>query len=245
MHYLFHVWARPLLNELHMKFIEPQLDSFISAIHKTVDSERILPGIWGFVDGTCLPICRPSENQNAFYSGYKRHHILKYLCITTPDGLIQAAIGPFLGKDHDATLMHDAKINATLLRHFGSPSNYDVPPKLYGDVAFAQTPYVARSFRPNGRDPLNAQKTEVNLAFAKVRISIEWAFGKVKTNWAYINDRKNMKIFLSTASAQAFQVAVFLSNCLHCFNPETNSTTSKFNLRPLMIDEYLRRRKFL
>ena len=33
---------------------------------------------WGFIDGTPRPICRPTVDQENYYSGHKRFHCVKY-----------------------------------------------------------------------------------------------------------------------------------------------------------------------
>ncbi|KAG8226421.1 hypothetical protein J437_LFUL012517 [Ladona fulva] len=43
---------------------------------------------WGFIDGTARAICRPSINQQEYYSGHKRLHCLKYQLILIPDGMM-------------------------------------------------------------------------------------------------------------------------------------------------------------
>ncbi|RPB18597.1 hypothetical protein L211DRAFT_863844 [Terfezia boudieri ATCC MYA-4762] len=51
-------------------------------------------GIWGFIDGTVLPIARPTANQEDFYSRHKGYYGIKYQGIITPDGLISSLYGP-------------------------------------------------------------------------------------------------------------------------------------------------------
>lgn len=57
---------------------------------------------WGFIDGTARQICRPSINQQDYFSGHKRYHCLKYQAIATPDGIIINLQGPYIGRRHDA-----------------------------------------------------------------------------------------------------------------------------------------------
>ena len=44
--------------------------------------------IFGFIDGTVRPICRPGHHQKVVYNGHKRTHALKYQAIMTPDGMV-------------------------------------------------------------------------------------------------------------------------------------------------------------
>jgi hypothetical protein len=54
--------------------------------------------IIGFVDGTEFGISRPGQEENAFYSGWKRHHCLRYQGIMMPDGVLYSFYGPFRGE---------------------------------------------------------------------------------------------------------------------------------------------------
>ncbi|RPA96531.1 hypothetical protein L873DRAFT_1693923, partial [Choiromyces venosus 120613-1] len=40
---------------------------------------------------------RPGENQQTYYSGYKRTHAFKFQSIITSDGLLSLLVGPFPG----------------------------------------------------------------------------------------------------------------------------------------------------
>jgi hypothetical protein len=42
---------------------------------------------WGFIDGRARAICRPSINQEKYFSGHKRHHCVKYQSVLCPDGI--------------------------------------------------------------------------------------------------------------------------------------------------------------
>ena len=57
--------------------------------------------IWGFIDGTFRPFCRPSVEQGYHYSGQKKRHGLKFQGIATPDGLIPSMNGPWLSRYND------------------------------------------------------------------------------------------------------------------------------------------------
>ena len=57
--------------------------------------------IWGFIDGTFRPFCRPSYEQGYHYSGQKKRHGLKFQGIATPDGLVSSMSGPWLSRYND------------------------------------------------------------------------------------------------------------------------------------------------
>ena len=51
-----------------------KIQSYSQSLHQAGG----LSGIWGFLDGTFRPICRPTEDQEFYYSGYKKLHGFKY-----------------------------------------------------------------------------------------------------------------------------------------------------------------------
>ncbi|KAG0132542.1 hypothetical protein HOY82DRAFT_469202, partial [Tuber indicum] len=61
---------------------------------KAIENSSSLCGIWGFVDGTMRPFCRPGDDQRSFYSGYKKAHAFKFQSIVTPDRLLSTLAGP-------------------------------------------------------------------------------------------------------------------------------------------------------
>ena len=57
--------------------------------------------VWGFLDGTVRPICRPKVQQRIWYNGHKRFHALKFQSVTAPSGMIANPYGPVEGRRHD------------------------------------------------------------------------------------------------------------------------------------------------
>ena len=69
-----------------------------------------LPGIWGFVDGSMRPFCRPREDQACFYSEYNKAHAFKFQSIITHDGLLSSLVGPFPGRVGNWVVWHSSGI---------------------------------------------------------------------------------------------------------------------------------------
>lgn len=89
---------------------------------------------WGFIDGTVRSICRPSVNQEEYYSGHKRVHCVKYQSVLTPDGLIINLKGAFPGRRHDAGIFRESNLYQELEQNviFDNDEQY----VLYGDQAY-------------------------------------------------------------------------------------------------------------
>jgi hypothetical protein len=60
--------------------------------------------VYGSIDGTCRPICRPVRDQDVYYNGMIRQHCIKFLCVTLFNGVIAFASGPHAGIRHDARI---------------------------------------------------------------------------------------------------------------------------------------------
>lgn len=72
----------------------------ISVFFKAIENKGgAVHNCWGFIDGTCRQICRPSQQQQEYYSGHKRFHCLKYQSVLCPDGIIASLKGGFPGNN--------------------------------------------------------------------------------------------------------------------------------------------------
>ncbi|KAJ8909236.1 hypothetical protein NQ315_003287 [Exocentrus adspersus] len=60
-----------------------------------------------FIDGTARAICRPSEEQETYYSDTD-FHCVKYQSVVTPDGLTVSLMGVFEGRRHDAGIFRES-----------------------------------------------------------------------------------------------------------------------------------------
>ena len=69
-----------------------------------------------------------------------------------------------------------------------------------------------------------------------VRICVEWGFGKVISNFAFMDFKKNLHIYLQPLGKMYF-VAVLLTNCHTCLYG--SQTGMYFNLAPPDLHVYL------
>lgn len=112
-------------------FLQPdQLYRYVDAIHLQGSP---LKNCFGFVDGTVRSIARPKQNQRVTYNGHKRVHSIKCQIVATPNGLIANLSGPYEGKRHDSTMLHESR----LLNDLRRVAFYNGEPLcLYGDPAY-------------------------------------------------------------------------------------------------------------
>ena len=86
-----------------------------------------------------------------------------------------------------------------------------------------------------GCHPTLVQK-EHNKRMSSVRESVEWGFKLITTQWAFLNYKNNMKIFLQPVG-KYYKLAAFLTNVHTCF--EHNQISTYFDVAPPTLDEYL------
>ena len=70
---------------------------------------------------------------------------------------------------------------------------------------------------PHRGQHLTPQEQAFNTAISGVRQCVEWEFRKVVRLWAFLDCRKNLKVFLSPVG-KVYMVGVILSNCHTCLH---------------------------
>jgi hypothetical protein len=182
---------------------------------------------YGFIDGTVRPICRPTDDQRTVYNGHKRVHAIKFQSIMSPCGLIISLYGPVEGRRHDITLYRFSNIEDKL-----KAVHEDCGAYIYGDPAYMLRPWLITPYKGN----VHADQQAFNKDMSSVRQSVEWGFGKVVSLFAFLDFKKNLKLFLSPIG-KYYPVGVLLANCHTCLNGSLVS--SYFECIPPTLEEYL------
>ncbi|XP_061182302.1 uncharacterized protein LOC133190627 [Saccostrea echinata] len=190
-----------------------------------------LPNCWGFIDGTVRPICRPSANQNLVYSGHKRVHGLKFQSVVIPNGLIANMYGPIEAKRHDSAMLRMSELMPKLEQRM--TMNDGTVFSLYGDLAYPLRVHLITPFKGA---VLSNQERIFNCRMSKLRSSVEWTFGKILSLFAFVDYKKNQKLFLQPV-AKYYLVASLLTNCHTCLYGSV--TSEYFNLPPPTLEEYM------
>ncbi|CAC5395948.1 unnamed protein product [Mytilus coruscus] len=206
---------------------EEYLRTFAEVIH-----ERGSPllNCWGFIDGTVMPICRPTRHQRIVYSGHKRVHGLKFQSVVAPNGLVANLFGPIEGRRHDSGMLRESglmnQLEGTMNRVDGTPYS------LYGDPAYPLRPHLIAPYRGAA---LTAEEQEFNKLMSAVRVSVEWTFGKVISLFAFLDFKKNLKMYLQPVG-KYYVVATIFSKCHTCLYGSETGTF--FGLNPPTLEEY-------
>ena len=208
----------------------------------------ILPRCFGFIDGEEYPrrrdqwssikfillgtihfTCRPTRFQQQVYSGHKRGHGLKYQSIVLPNGLIANLYGPVVGIRHDSFMMYDSGLPQQMQTLLGAQNFY-----LYGDPGYPIRRFLITPFLGNN---LTQAQREFNSTMSKMRICVEWEFGDLFEQFAFLDFRKNQKIYLQPVSKYMF-VSAILKNCKTCLRG--CQTSMYFNLSPPTLESYVK-----
>lgn len=217
------------LSNLNQSWLdEEHLQQYADAIS---DIGGPLQHCWGFIDGTVRPICRPSVNQKLVYSGHKRVHGLKFQSVVIPNGLIANMYGPIEAKRHDSAMLRMSELLPKLEQYMTMPGGTVF--SLYGDLAYPLRVHLITPFKGA---ILSDQERIFNGRMSKLRSSVEWTFGKILSLFAFVDYKKNQKLFLQPV-AKYYLVASLLTNCHTCLYGSV--TSEYFYLSPPALEEYM------
>ena len=215
------------LNHTRMMYSQANLRRYADAIY---NKGAPLRNCWGFIDGTARPICKPSVHQKVVYSGHKRIHALKFQSVVLPNGIIGHMFGPIEGRRHDAAMLAESGILGILEQM--SDENGQ-PFYLYGDAGYPLRPQILSPFRGSN---ITDQEKNFNKEMSKVRECVEWGFGEIVTQFAFLDFKKNLKLYLQPVG-KYYLVATILVNCRTCLYG--NITSHFFGLEPPILETYL------
>ncbi|XP_077519297.1 uncharacterized protein LOC144129190 [Amblyomma americanum] len=231
---------------LHYRISYPECDNFVHLLkdannHAWLDLRTLgefsqavyskaapLSNGWGFIDGTARAFSRPSTNQKLFFSGHKRIHAEKYQAIMCPNGIIAQLNGPYTSSRHDAGILRKSRTYQKLenLVHRRSYC-------LYGDPAYPLRPLL---LKPYGGAALNARQQAFNKEISRVRQAVECGFGKIAGLFAFLDFRKNQKLYPQNLP-RMYQVSAILANCYTCMYE--SQVEQYFGLEPPSLETYL------
>lgn len=224
--HLYETWNH-LLGLHESRFRVEQLRQYAQL---TADAGSPIQRCVGFIDGTCRPICRPSKHQRLLFSGHKRVHALKFQSVVTPDGLISHLSGPYAGHRHDVGILRLSGLLEHMKRTFRDAGG---PFSLYGDGGYGTSVHLLSPFKGAH---VTADMAELNLEMSRLRISVEWRFGEILRDFAFVDYKKNQKLFLQPVG-RYYVVCALLSNCKACLHG--NEVTELFHSVPPTLETYL------
>jgi hypothetical protein len=190
------------------------------------------PNIFGFIDGTVRPMCKPTHLQAACYNGKDRVHALKWQGLTTPDGMLLQLCGPYPGSRHDMHMLHKSEL-MSYVRQLPRV-NGDIV-SVYADQGYASSPGLITPFFDGA---INAVHEAYNQAMASARICVEWSFADILCYWASLDMKRMQQLLSNRKIGQVYLVAGVLTNFKNCMSP--NNTSQYFHVPPPCLEDYVR-----
>jgi hypothetical protein len=189
--------------------------------------------VFGFIDNTMLAMCRPGGGpiqggeqsarvdklvQQAWWTGWKKLHGLKFQTVVMANGMDFEVWGPTSVRHNDNYTLAKSNIIEKLRQcQLGNQFQY----KIFGDSAYFDNPYLATG---GGR------------GMASVRETVEWEYKDVKTYWKYCDYRHCLKMKRQPL-AKIFFVALLLRNAHCCFYG--CEAAGYFNFLPPTFDDWI------
>lgn len=192
----------------------------------------VLQNCWGFLDGTGREICRPGEDQEAYYNGHKRKHVLKYQSLVAANGMYAHFYGPIVGRHHDSTLLTESGLLGQLESFSFAPDGSDLC--IFGDAAYPISNHLQTPFKGTGNSD---EEVAFNSSMSSVRITVEWGFKEITTYFAAHDFKKNIGKVMLSPVGKYYLVCAFLQNLRTILYG--NQTSAYFGMDPPTLDEYL------
>ena len=127
--------------------------------------------------------------------------------------------------------MADSDLLNTLEIHLYAPDA--TPLCIYGDPAYPLRLYLQTGFKGGVLSP---REQIFNSRMSAVRVSVEWSFGDIIKNFAFLDFKKNLKISLSPVG-KIYIVGALLQNVHTCIYRNIASTF--YDVQPPSAETYL------
>ena len=146
------------------------------------------------------------------------------------NGLIANLYGPVEGRRHDAAILADSNLLEILQDFSFAPDGTQMC--IYGDPAYPLRNHLQTGFKGAA---LSRQQQMFNSRMASVRVSVEWCFGDVVTNFAFLDFKKNLKVNLSPVG-KIYIVGALMQNAHTCIYG--NIASKFYGVEPPTVEEY-------
>ena len=195
-------------------------------------------GCWGFIDGKFVGIARPSRDgyrgplQRAFYSGYKHGHGIQFQGFVAPNGLFIEMSGPYAAVTNDQSMFHRSQLYDRLCQVIVWLNKYVY---AFGDCGYQGLHVLLVPHSP--KPTMTLRQKRFNRKMSRLRVSIEWSFGKITQLFAFCDYKKNMKLHKQPVGSY-WLIATLLTNCHSCLYG--NQTEDFFDMPPPSLEYYMK-----
>ena len=155
-----------------------------------------MPQAFGFIDGTHIPIKRPS-NSSQDYFNYKGFHSVSVQAVCDYRGMFLDVDCRWPGSLHDAKVFSNSSINKRMVENTLPvtyqkllPGHCEVPSHIIGDPAYPLTPYCLKEYLHCHQN----KEVIFNNMLRSARNQIECAFGRLKARWSILTRKIDLKL---------------------------------------------------
>ncbi|PIA16161.1 hypothetical protein COEREDRAFT_43082, partial [Coemansia reversa NRRL 1564] len=188
-----------------------------------------------FVDGKFVATLRPTDQQEVYYSGYKKRHGILFQAITTLDGMIAYLSPAYPGSSNDAGQARSLDLYGRLQAQLKYNNNQNF---VYGDSAYSLCGGGLSPYHPDTPHETLSPAIMINFnsTILSHRILIENSFAYIGQ---YFSQFKNTTVqhISQTDPHIIFTVCVLLRNSLVILNG-WKYAYDKYNVSPPSLDEY-------
>lgn len=139
--------------------------------------------------------------------------------------------GPVEGRRHDSGILRESGLYGELERYAVGADQQVVC--LYGDSAYPASPHLRAPFKGAA---LSDEQKQFNSDMSAFRVSVEWQFGKVAQQFAFLDYKKNLKLFLQPVG-KLYMVGALLTSCHTCLYGSQSQDV--FFIQPPTLEYYL------
>lgn len=133
------------------------------------------------------------------------------------------------GRRHDSYMLQSSELQNKLNEIFDDEVFY-----LYGDSGYPLRRFLITPFQGGN---LTEDQRQFNFLMSQMRICVEWEFGDLFEQFAFLDFKKNQKIYLQPL-AKYMLVACILKNCKTCLHG--NQTSMYFGIQPPNLESYIK-----
>lgn len=188
------------LYELRNEYIKfpTTVAETMRCIETFTDKSR-LPNIVGAIDGTHIKIISPRDSAVDYFSRNQQHDFI-IQAVADGKGLFLDFAAGYPGSLHDARVYRNSSLyqrasNEDILKEPVERIGItDIRPYLVGDSAYPISPWLMKPYPEATRDP---GEITFNKELSSARVSIECAFGRLKSRWRILQKRLDSRITFS------------------------------------------------
>ncbi len=199
--------------------------------------------VHALLDGSGLAICRPSpgpgREQQEYYSGNERLHVLRILGLVSLSGMFVRVFGSYAGSAADETIyrLEDMETQLDEL-HNRAIAAFQMPmrPRIATDSGLPTTVNVATPFEYDPDANGMTFETIYSIVHSRMRVPNEWGFGRVVNLFQCLQHKLALKAGWTEPEKQ-YIVGLLMTNLVVCC--EGSQAETYFGIRPPELHEYL------